>query len=92
MTKSRTNSKWTNNKLIDFALYQKERVYKGEIVYGTIRNYLKAIKLFLDMNNDTPIVNWKRITKGVPSGKSASNDRSPTIEEIRKLLDILIEE
>ena len=87
MTKSQTNPKWANNKLMDFVLYQKERVYKNEIVYATIRNYLKTVKLFLEMNSDVPIVNWKRITKGLPSGKSAANDRAPTIEEIKKLVE-----
>ena len=87
MAKSHTDSKWANNKLMEFVLYQKERVYKDQIVYATIRNYLKAIKLFLDMNSDIPIVNWKRITKGLPSGKSAANYRSPTIEEIKKLVE-----
>ena len=38
------------------------------------------------MNSDTPIVNWKRITKGLPSGKSAANDRAPTMDEIKKLI------
>ena len=87
MTKSQTDPKWANKKLMEFVLYQKERVYKDQIVYATIRNYLKAIKLFLDMNSDIPIVNWKRVTKGLPSGKSAANDRSPTIEEIKKLVE-----
>ena len=87
MTKSQTNPKWANNKLMDFVLYQKERVYKNQIVYATIRNYLKTVKLFLEMNSDVPIVNWKRITKGLPSGKSAANDRAPTIEEIKKLVE-----
>jgi hypothetical protein len=87
MTKSQTNPKWANSKLMDFVLYQKERVYKNEIVYATIRNYLKTVKLFLEMNSDVPIVNWKRITKGLPSGKSAANDRAPTIEEIKKLVE-----
>ena len=87
MTKSQIYPKWANNKLMDFVLYQKERVYKDEIVYSTIRNYLKSIKLLLDMNLDIPIVNWKRITKGLPSGKSAANDRAPTIEEIKKLVE-----
>jgi hypothetical protein len=87
MTKSQTNPKWANNKLMDFVLYQKERVYKNEIVYATIRNYLKTVKLFLEMNSDVPIVNWKRITKGLRSGKSAANDRAPTIEEIKKLVE-----
>ena len=87
MTKSQTNSKWANSKLMDFVLYQKERVYKNEIVYATIRNYLKTVKVFLELNSDVPIVNWKRITKGLPSGKSAANDRAPTIEEIKKLVE-----
>src|SRR5215204_5788516 len=87
MTKSQTDQKWANSKLMDFVLYQKERVYKDEIVYATIRNYLKTVKLFLEMNSDVPIVNWKRITRGLPSGKSAANDRAPTIEEIKKLVE-----
>ena len=87
MTKSQTNPKWANSNLMDFVVYQKERVYKNQIVYATIRNYLKTVKLFLEMNSDVPIVNWKRITKGLPSGKSAANDRAPTIEEIKKLVE-----
>jgi hypothetical protein len=82
MLKSLQNSKWANSKLIEFVLYQKERVYKDEIVYATIRNYLKTVKLFLEMNSDVPIVNWKRITKGLPSRKSTATDRASTIEEI----------
>jgi hypothetical protein len=87
MTKSQTDPKWANTKLMEFVLYQKERVYKDEIVYATIRNYLKAVKLFLDMNSNIPIINWKRITKGLPSGKSTANDRAPTIDEIKKLVE-----
>jgi hypothetical protein len=87
MAKSQANPKWANSKLMEFVMYQKERVYKGEIVYATIRNYLKTVKLFLEMNSDVPIVNWKRITKGLPSGKSTANDRAPTIEEIKKLVE-----
>ena len=50
MTKSQTDPKWANKKLMEFVMYQKERVYKGEIVYATIRNYLKTVKLFLEQN------------------------------------------
>ena len=87
MTKSQTDPKWANNKLMDFVLYQKERVYTNEIVYATIRNYLKAVKLFLEMNSDVPIVNWKRITKGLPSGKSTANDTELAIEEIQQICE-----
>jgi hypothetical protein len=37
------------------------------------------------MNSGAPIINWKRIIRGVPSGRKAANDRAPTLEEIRKL-------
>ena len=49
ITRSQTNPKWANNKLMEFVMYQKERVYKDKIVYATIRNYLKTVKLFLEM-------------------------------------------
>ena len=49
LTKSQTDPKWANNKLMDFVLYQKERVYKKEIVYATIRNYIKTVKLYTNL-------------------------------------------
>ncbi len=30
-----------------------------------------------------PIINWKKITKGIPSGRKSANDRAPTIEELK---------
>ncbi|MGH9980345.1 MAG: hypothetical protein ACRD6U_02185 [Nitrososphaeraceae archaeon] len=38
MTKSQTDPKWANKKLMEFVLYQKERVYKDQIVYATSKN------------------------------------------------------
>jgi hypothetical protein len=32
-------------------------------------------------------INWKRIAKGLPKAKNSSNDRAPTIDEIRKLVE-----
>lgn len=61
--KTRENPKWANNQLMQFVLFQKGRVESGEIVSTTIQNYIKAAKLFLEMNFDVPLVNWKRITK-----------------------------
>lgn len=30
---------------------------------------------------------WKKIVRGLPKGREAANDRAPTVEEIRKLID-----
>jgi two-component system sensor histidine kinase VicK len=51
-----------------------------------LKNFSGAIKLFCDMN-DLTTLNWRRITKVLPKSKSASNDRAPTIEEIKKLVE-----
>jgi integrase len=64
---------------------QKERVDRKEISGATVRNYTKSIKLFCDMA-DIPIP-WKKITRGLPRGKKYADDRIPTLEEIRKLVE-----
>lgn len=33
---------------------------------------------------DNIIVNWKLVTRGMPRGNHAANDRAPTIKEIKK--------
>src|SRR5919112_4437096 len=71
--------------IIRFFEYQKERARRNDIAFSTISNYYKAIKLFVDMNFDTPVVNWKKITKGIPSGRKSANDRAPTHEELKLL-------
>lgn len=87
LMKTKENPKWANGQLMEFILFQKDRAERGEIVFTTIRNYLKATKLFLEMNSDVPLINWKRIVKGLPSPKNTANDRAPTLEEIRKLIE-----
>jgi hypothetical protein len=37
------------------------------------------------MNTNTPIINWNKIAKGIPTARRAANDRAPTLEELRKL-------
>ncbi|MDN5846252.1 MAG: guided entry of tail-anchored proteins factor 1 [Candidatus Nitrosocosmicus sp.] len=65
--------------------YQKVRIQKGEISEGTMRNYIKAIKLFCEMNEIH--IFWKKITKGLPTPVQSSDDRPPTVEEISKLIN-----
>ena len=65
-------------------IFQKERVIKGEIAASTISNYYKPIKLFCEVNDI--LINWKFLSRGMPKGKHASDDRAPTFEEIHQLL------
>jgi hypothetical protein len=37
------------------------------------------------MNNI--VLNWKKISRGLPAGRRAANDRAPTIEEVKKLVE-----
>jgi hypothetical protein len=58
---------WAFNSILKFMQLQKERFNRREIAAGTIRNYVKTIKLFCQMA-DIPIV-WEEITRGLPRGK-----------------------
>ena len=49
--------------VLRFAQAEKERVEKGEISPGTLRNYIKAVKLFCEMNDIA--ITWKKITRGL---------------------------
>ena len=78
---------WTEEKFMDFVSFQLERVSNGEITESTIKNYYKSTKLFCEMNDCAQHVNWKMITRGLPKGRQAANDRAPTIEEIQRLVE-----
>ena len=81
--KVKNDNDWITNQLLKFLRYQKERVSKREIEEATVSNYFKAIKLFCEMNNILS-VNWKLISRSIPKGRHASNDRPPSREEIMK--------
>jgi hypothetical protein len=62
-----------------------ERVNHKEITGSTIQNYLKSIKLFCE-TADIPIT-WNKIRRGLTRGRTYADDRIPTNEEIRKILE-----
>lgn len=76
---------WLESELMRFFTYQNQRAENKEISTQTIKNYLKPVKLFCEMNGI--IVNWKMISKGIKRGDKCSNDRPPSNVEITKLLE-----
>jgi len=89
MTKAKVNPQWIHDNLIRFILFQIERAKQAEIAECTISNCYKPIKLFCVMNGFAQSINWKVVSRGLPLGRDAANDRAPTIDEIRKLVEYL---
>jgi hypothetical protein len=83
--KAKHETKWAEDNLMQFIRFQKERATSGEISNPTIPSYYRATKLFCEMNDI--ILNWKKIARGLPRTIEAANDRAPTLEEIKKLVD-----
>ncbi len=76
---------WVTASVMKFLSFHKERVERGEIAAGTIRNYYKPIKLFLEMNDIE--LSWRKITRGLPIGRKHAADRAPTLAEIQQLIE-----
>jgi hypothetical protein len=81
--KGRADPNWVTFVIIKFLQNLKQRVESKEISGATVRNYVKAIKLFCEMSEI--LVPWKKIMRGLPRSRSYANDRAPTIEEIKKI-------
>lgn len=86
-SKTLQNPNWLTSCLMKFIIFQNERIQRKEIVAITAYNYIRSLKLFIDMNFDSPPINWKKITRGLPSRREIGNDRAPTIEEIQKVIE-----
>ncbi|HET7147620.1 MAG TPA: hypothetical protein VFI73_03890 [Candidatus Nitrosopolaris sp.] len=83
--KGRSEIKWATEQIIKFLQFQKDRTQKGEITAATLRNFVKSIKLFCEVSDIS--IPWKKITRGLPRARQAANDRAPTIEEIKKIVE-----
>ncbi len=74
--KARSDPKWAFVKIIEFLQFQ-ERVESREISSATLRNFVKAIKLFCEMTDID--IKWKKITRGLPRARRYADDRAPTL-------------
>lgn len=83
--KAKDDNTWAFSSVMKFTYFQRQRVDRKEISGATVRNYVKSIKLFCEMA-DIPI-QWKKITRGLPRDKKYADDRIPTIDEIKKLVE-----
>src|SRR5829696_2193576 len=83
--RGRDDNDWVFRSVMSFIHLLKERAYRKEITGSTIRNYVKTIKLFTEMNDI--LISWKKITRGLPKGRKWADDRAPTLEEIRKIVE-----
>ena len=82
--KAKQDEAWATYQINRYMEYQKGRAVKGEIAESTLANFWKPIKLFTEQNDI--MLNWRKITRRVPTGRNYADDRSPTLEEITSIL------
>ena len=83
--KAKAQPNWAQGKIMNYLLKEKERAIKKEIEASTVANVKKPVKLLLEMN-DVAGINWKKISKLLPSARKYAIDRAPTIDELRMLV------
>jgi integrase len=81
--KGRADPEWATLVIIKFLQSLKRRVECKEISGATVRNYIKAIRLFCEMSEI--LIPWKKIMRGLPRSRTYANDRAPTLEEIKRI-------
>jgi hypothetical protein len=85
VAKAKAQPKWTQEIIMNYLLKEKERALNKEIEPSTVGNVKKPVKLLLEMNDVTGI-NWKKISRILPSARRYALDRAPTIDELRFLV------
>ncbi len=83
--KAKENPRWAEEQVLKYLLIEKERAARKEIQASTVGNVKKPVKLLLEMN-DVSGINWKKISKILPSARRYALDRAPTVDELRLLL------
>ncbi len=87
IAKAKADQNYVEESIIDYFDYLKQRVKNHELAAATLKPMYQPIKFFCEMHRLDKSVSWKIISRGFPKGRTASNDRVPTVEEIRKLVE-----
>jgi integrase len=88
LDQTRQDPEWANQRIMEYLDYHRQRVFRKEISPSTLKTMLQPIKTFLDAYDDvTDLIKWRRISKAMPKAKRFANDRVPTLEELRKLIE-----
>ena len=81
--RARQDPVYAFNSVLKFFQSKREQIDRKEMAIGTVRNYVKSIKLFCDMADLQ--IPWAKIARGLPRAKRFADDRAPTLQEIRKI-------
>ena len=65
----------------------KRTIHKCGSSSSTTMSFRDSVKRFLEINR-VETVNWSYINEFVPSAKKAGQDRAPTSDEIRRMIDV----
>jgi hypothetical protein len=82
--KARADINWFGNATFKYLQVHKGRVDPKEISSATFRNNVKSIRLFCEQMDI--LIPWKKLMRGMPKGRRYSNDRAPTLQEIKNML------
>lgn len=82
LSMSKKSPRTVQNIIID---YIEER--KKQVSGSTLQLFKSALRHFFEMNDVESGINWIKISKMIPHAKKTGNDRAPSIEEIRLMID-----
>jgi hypothetical protein len=81
---AKENPSAAEKKIISLLSQDRLKLETGKITAGTINNWLKAVRLFLERNDI--VVNWKKIKRMLPTIRRYALDGVPILEELREIL------
>jgi integrase len=83
--RARKDPVYAFNSILRFFQSKREQIDRKEMAIGTVRNYVKSVKLFCDMADVQ--IPWAKITRGLPRAKRFADDRAPTLQEILRIAE-----